>query len=384
MDKSVTLANWRTAPYSSHGFHNVDRLVPVSRIAAPENTWKFAAELQSLDRLAFADHDNRERQLPEVLAATATRGLVVLHRGQLVVEWYSQDYDGSSPHILFSVSKSLTGAMTGILVEKGMLDPESPVIRYVPEVADSAYGNCTVRHVLDMTVSSSFTEEYVDLSGDYGRYRRATLWEPALPGQDPGNLHDFLANLSPAPEPHGRIFRYLSPNSDFLGWLVERAAGQNFAGLFSELIWKPMGAEADAYVTIDGKGAPRTAGGICALPRDIARFGEMMRLDGDGIVPGWWVEDIRGKGDSEPWKKGDMVDLFPEGRYRSKWYQSGHPSGAFCAIGIHGQWLWIDPSREVVIAKVSAQAEPVDDDMDFLLVHAFRAIAKAVSDGRRS
>ena len=381
MDSSVTLANWRTAPYSSRAFHRVDTLVPVSRIAASESAWNFAPELQSLDRLAFADHDNRERQLPEVLAATATRGLVVLYRGQLAVEWYSQDYDGSSPHILFSVSKSLTGAMTGILVEKGLLDPESPVTRYVPEVADSAYGDCTVRHVLDMTVSSSFTEEYVDLSGEFGRYRRATLWEPALPGQDPGNLHDFLATLSTAPEPHGRIFRYLSPNSDCLGWLIERASGQKFAGLFSELIWKPMGAEADAYVTVDGKGAPRTAGGICALLRDIARFGEMMRLDGMGIIPGWWVEDIRSKGDSEPWKKGDMVDLFPEGRYRSKWYQTGHPSGAFCAIGIHGQWLWIDPLREVVIAKVAAQAEPVDDDMDILLVHAFRAIARAVSEG---
>jgi CubicO group peptidase (beta-lactamase class C family) len=274
--------------------------------------------------------------------------------------------------------------MAGILVEKGMLDPESPVTNYVPEVADSAYGNCTVRHVLDMTVSSSFTEEYVDLSGDYGRYRRATLWEPALPGQDPGNLHGLLATLSPAPEPHGRIFRYLSPNSDFLGWVVERAAGQDFAGLFSTLIWKPMGAEADAYVTVDGEGAPRTAGGICALPRDLARFGEMMRLGGKGILPSWWVEDIRSKGDSEPWKKGDMVDLFPNGRYRTKWYQTGHPSGAYCAIGIHGQWLWIDPQREVVIAKVSAQAEPVDDDTDILLIHAFKAIAKAVSEGLMS
>ena len=77
---------------------------------------------------------------------------------------------------------SLTGAMAGILVDQGMLAPESPVIKYVPEVADSAYADCTVRHVLDMTVSSSFSEEYLDQSGDYIRYRRATLWDPALPG----------------------------------------------------------------------------------------------------------------------------------------------------------------------------------------------------------
>lgn len=73
------------------------------------------------------------------------------------------------------------------------------------------------------------------------------------------------------------------------------------------------------------------------------------------------------------------MDLFPSGRYRSQWYQSGHASGAFCGIGIHGQWLWVDPQREVVIAKVSAQEEPVHDDTDMLLVLAFETIAKAVS-----
>ena len=379
MDTSVTLANWRTAPYSSQSFHNVDKLIPVSRIEDPEQAWEFATQPQSLDSLVFEDQLGQKRHLPEVLDTTATRGLVVLQGGRLVAERYGQGYDGETPHILFSVSKSLTAAMAGILVDQGMLDPESPAIKYVPEVADSAYGDCTVRHVLDMTVSSSFSEEYLDLSGEFGRYRRATLWEPALPGKDSGTLHGFLATLSRAPESHGEVFNYLSPNSDFLGWILERVSGQDFSSLFSTLIWKPMGAEANAYVTVDSEGAPRTAGGICVLPRDLARFGEMMRLGGRDILPSWWVKDIRHEGDSGPWKKGDMVSLFPKGRYRSKWYQTGNASGAFCGIGIHGQWLWIDPQREVVIAKVSAQEEPVNDDTDMLLILAFEAIAEAVS-----
>ena len=378
MDTSVTLSNWRTFPYSSQSFHNVDQLIPVSRIEGPEQAWVFETDLRSIESLVFEDQHGQERRLTEVLDTTATRGLVVLQGGRLVAERYSQGYDGTIPHILFSVSKSLTGAMAGILVDRGMLDPENPVVTYVPEVAGSAYGDCTLRHVLDMTVSSAFIEEYVDLSGDYGRYRRATLWEPALPGEEPATLHDMLANLSPGPEPHGKKFNYLSPNSDLLGWVVERAAGRDFGGLFSDLVWKPMGADADAYVTVDGEGAPRTAGGICVLPRDLARFGEMMRLNGKDILPGWWVEDIRHNGNREAWGKGDMKELFPEGRYRSKWYQTGHVSGAYCGIGIHGQWLWIDPQREVVIAKVSAQEEPVDDETDILLIRAFGAIAEAI------
>lgn len=379
MDTSVKLANWRTAPFSTHAFHQVDQLIPVSAIKCSGHVRELPTDLQSIDSIVFRDVQGRERVLSDVLEATWTRGIVVLQAGRLKAERYSRGYDGNRPHILFSVSKSLTGALAGILVEKGRLDPDSPAVKYVPEAKGSAYGDCTVRNVLDMTVSSAFVEEYVDLSGDYGRYRRATLWDPALPGETPDTLHGMLANLAPAPAPHGKIFKYLSPNSDFLGWLVERAGGKDLAGMFSELIWKPMGAEADAYVTVDAEGSPRTAGGMCLLPRDLARFGEMMRLGGQGIVPEGWIQDIRSSGDRAAWQKGDFASLFPDGRYRSKWYQTGHASGAFCAIGIHGQWLWIDPQREVVIAKVSAQPDPVNDDIDYLLVRAFEAIANAVS-----
>ena len=379
MESSATLANWRTPPYSAQSFHNVDQIVPTASIKASENVWSITGDPQSLDGLRFNDHLGRERQLAETLAATDTRGLVVLHRGSMVAEWYGGGYDGAAPHIIFSVSKSLTGAMAGILVESGQLDPDNLVAAYLPEVEGSAYGDCTVRHVLDMTVSSSFVEEYVDLSGEYGRYRRATLWGPPLPGEEPETMHDMLVTLSRGSGPHGRVFKYLSPNSDLLGWLVERASGKKFAGLFSDLIWKPMGAEADAYITVDAEGSPRTAGGICLLPRDLARFGEMMRVGGKDILPSWWIEDIRSNGDRTAWRKGDFANLFPDGGYRSKWYQSGFASGAYCAIGIHGQWLWIDPSREVVIAKVSNQSDPENDDIDLMLIQSFEAISRAVS-----
>lgn len=379
MKISATLANWRTSPYSLQSFHQVDVLVPVSRIASPKHFVPFATAPQVLDEIVFEDQHGQERQLSEVLETTATRGLVVLRGGRLVAERYSLGYDGTTPHILFSVSKSLTGALTGILVGQGRLDPESLVTRYLPEVAGSAYADCTVRQVLDMTVSTSFVEDYLDKSGEFERYRRAMLWNPTDPGVDPGTLNGFLATLSSAPEPHGKVFHYLSPNSDLLGWLLVRASGQDFASLFSDLIWKPMGAEADAYVTVDKGGAPRSAGGVCALPRDLARFGEMMRLGGQEILPAWWVEDICSGGDSEPWEKGEFYQMFPNGRYRSCWYQTGNASGAFCAIGIHGQWLWVDPQNEVVIAKVSAQEDPVNEEIDYTLIRAFEAIVEAVS-----
>ncbi|MGA6927561.1 MAG: serine hydrolase, partial [Desulfosarcina sp.] len=363
---------------STHAFHGIDHIIPVSPINASGRVLELPVDPQSIDAIVFEDQHGQERRLTEVLDTTATRGLVVLRGGRIVAERYLHGYDGARPHILFSVSKSLTGALTGILVARGRIDPDSPVTRYLPEVSHSAYGDCTVRHVLDMTVSSSFTEAYLDQKGEYARYRRAMLWNPAKPGEEAVTLHDFLPTLSPAPEAHGTVFRYLSPNSDLLGWLLEHVSGRDFAGLFSDLVWKSMGAEANAYITVDAVGSPRTAGGICAFPRDLARFGEMMRLGGRDILPDGWVRDIRGGGDSGPWEKGEFHSLFPGGRYRSQWYQTGSSSGAFCAIGIYGQWLWIDPRKEVVIAKVSAQAQPVDDEFDLTLIRAFEAIAEAV------
>jgi CubicO group peptidase (beta-lactamase class C family) len=94
------------------------------------------------------------------------------------------------------------------------------------------------------------------------------------------------------------------------------------------------------------------------------------------VVPEWWIEDIRSKGDPAAWAAGDMAKLMPGGRYRGKWYNLGNDRGAHCAIGIHGQWIYIDPASEVVIVKMSSQPLPVDDVVDRLLLTAFDAIAR--------
>jgi CubicO group peptidase (beta-lactamase class C family) len=168
-----------------------------------------------------------------------------------------------------------------------------------------------------------------------------------------------------------------------LGWILERAAGVDYARLLTELIWQNLGAEADAHVTIDRLGAARAAGGICVTLRDLARFGEMVRnfgrTGGQQIAPRWWIEDFLENGDQRAWLATETAAKFlPAGRYRSQWYMTGNDSGAYCAIGIHGQWIYIDPKAETVIAKLSSQALPVDEVIDHLLLAAFDAIANAL------
>jgi CubicO group peptidase (beta-lactamase class C family) len=288
----------------------------------------------------------------------------------------------NSAHILFSVSKSVTGTLTGILVADGKLDPDAPFLELLPELKNSAYRDCSLRHVLDMTVDLTFDENYLDTTGDYARYRASTRWNPPNPLFGDVGLHEFLTSIKPAQSRHGETFSYISPNSDLLGWIVERAGGKPVAQLISEKIWQPMGAEADARITVDGKGAARTAGGMITGLRDLARFGELMRLDGFAngrqIVPATWVRDIRQNGSRTAWAKGAMVHLFPHGSYRAKWYKSNDADGCFYAIGIHGQWIYVNPRAEVTVVKFSSQPDPVNDALDLQTLEAFATIARAL------
>jgi hypothetical protein len=315
----------------------------------------------------------------EALAASHTDGFLVLKNGAVIAERYINQRPDDR-HIVFSVSKSITAALAGVLVEQGLLDPQAPVSRYVPEARDSAYADCTLRHVLDMTVSIRFTEDYLDPEGDVARYRRAMGWNPPRAGREAEGLHRFITGLPRAEHPHGHRFHYVSPNSDMLGWIMERASGESIAELLSRHLWQPMGAAHDAFITLDGHGAARTAGGICMSLSDLARFGEMMRgrgvLAGRRIIPGRWIEDILIGGDPVAWSRGELVKLFPQGRYRSKWYIPEPSSEVLCAIGIHGQWIYVDAAAGMVAVKQSSQPIPGDDAMDRDTLALFRAIAR--------
>lgn len=362
-DNLVTLANWRTQPYSEWSFHNVRRVLPTANIAASKHPAPLESSLAEIGHVAF-EGNKGPTTLREALRTTNTKGFVVLRHGRIVAEWYSSGMDARTPHIVFSVSKSITGALGGILVDKGFLNPNRPVTDYVPEVSSSVYGGCSVRHLLDMSVGIAFTEDYVDPDGDVARYRRAVGWDVIKPGQSTMQLREYLATQKPDGKAHGHAFHYVSTNTDMLGWVYERAAGRALSDLLGEYLWTPLGAESDAYITLDAEGAMRAAGGVCAAPRDLARFGEMIRqrgvANGKQVIPGSWIDDINDNGDPEAWARGEFAEMFPDAAYRSKFYQIDRKRRTLCCIGIHGQWIYIDPVSELVIVRVAAEPVPLD------------------------
>lgn len=373
----ANLSNWRTAPFNRWSFTHVDELIPAANIAHGRAAPLPKGEALDLGKLRLATGT-----VATLLEESATDGFLVAHQGRIVAELYP-NMAAETRHIMFSVSKSVTGTLTGILVAEGKLDPDAPVLDYLPEVKHSAWRDARVRHVLDMTVDMDFVEDYLDTRSDFARYRVSTGWNPPNPDLGSEGLHAFLATVKPAQSRHGETFYYASPSSDLLGWLLERVSGQPFAQLLSEKIWQPMGAEADAFITVEAKGGARTAGGINTTLRDLARFGELMRNDGMAngrqVVPAAWVKDIRDGGSREAWSRGAMTHLFPHGSYRAKWYKANDADGSFHAIGIHGQWIYVNPRAGVTAVKFSSQPDPVNDALDLRTLEAFARVAQALT-----
>jgi CubicO group peptidase (beta-lactamase class C family) len=378
----LNLANWRQSPYSQWSFHHVREVIPTEAITADPATavsWPIAGH--RLDQLSFEGVNGETWSLDQLHQSTHTDALLVAHQGKLVHEWYVHNDIQQKPHIVFSVSKSITATLAGILIEQGLLDPSKPVLDYLPELDQSAYADCSVQQVLDMTVSLDFDELYTATDGKFVEYRVATGWHPGAVDQIDLGLHNFLIALERGRNPHGEVFEYKSPNSDLLGWILETVAGERLASMFSRYLWQPMGAEADACITVDRKGAPRSAGGFCAVPRDLLRFGELMRNQGRvgdrQVIPASWIDDCREGGDPKAWQQSISSEKFPEGSYRNKWYQTGNAHRTFCAIGIHSQWVFIDPVAEVVIIKLSCQPDPLNMQLGPVNLRAFEAICES-------
>ncbi len=358
----VTLANWRTVPFSRWAFQNVAELVPSVVRTYGQVQDEVPVDAGGLLGEAVELPGGAET-VQAFLQRTHADALTIMRRGTFIADWQAPHMRFCAPHLAFSISKSLTAIVAGILEGDGLLDPQAPVIRYVPEVARSAYADATVRHVLDMTVSLDFEEAYLEPESMFARYRQAMLWNPGGNGE---SLLGLLCDLKRLPGPHGEIFRYRSPNSDMLGIIVERASGRRVSDLMQERLWQPLGVRGTVAITVDRVGHARTAGGVSLSPRDLARVGEMMRQGGVAggrrVVSEDWVRDTVTAGSRDAWQRSDFVGLLPNGCYRNKWYQSG--KGWFCGIGIHGQWLVVDPASETVIVKMGSQPLPVDEALD--------------------
>lgn len=313
------------------------------------------------------------------LDANYTDGIVVLHKGRIVYERYFGVLGPEGQHGLMSVTKTFVGTLAAMLVAEGRLDPGQRVDSYVPELAASAFGSATVRQVMDMTTGISFSEDYADPT--------AEIWLHAAAGNPlpkpknytgPRGYYEFLQTVKPQGA-HGAAFAYRTANTDALGWIIARVTGRSVAQLLSERIWSRLGAEQDAYMSVDSIGTPFAGGGLSTGLRDLARFGEMIRnngaFNGRQIIPAMAVADIRRGGNPADFARAGY-ELLPGWSYRNMWWVTHNEHGAFMARGVHGQALYIDPAAEMVIARVASTPVAGNSANDPTSLPAWHALAR--------
>ena len=370
-----TLETWMQPPHTRWSFRHVRELIPSARVRRGDRVRVLEADDTPALLDVVVEGTDSTFTVGERLAHSEADSFTVLHGNSLVLEWRASGIRDDEQHLMFSVTKSVTSLLCGALTGAGLINVDAPVTHYVPEIAGSGFAGCTVRNLLDMTAAFRFVEDYSP-GPDVTAYRHAAGWYPA-PFDTPG-LRAFLSSRE-SDGPHGDHFRYLSPTTDLLGWICEAVTDLPYADALSQYIWAPMGAEADAEITLDRAGSPRAAGGLSATPRDMARLGLIVARGGEGIVPRAYVDDLTHNGSTEQWARGDFAPWLPGGAYRSCWYQPRVDPDAIMAVGIHGQMIYVDRARQVVVVTQSSWSIPDDTVMHNDSYLTSRAIARALA-----
>ena len=314
----------------------------------------------------------------ESLAANYTDGLLILHKGKIVYEYYNGCLSETGKHAAMSMTKSLTGLLAEVLVAEGKLDDEATVDSLVPELKNSAFGSATVRQVMDMTTALDYSEDYADPEADIWQYSAAASPLPKPSDYSgPEGYFEYLQTVEQNGD-HGDAFGYRTVNSDALGWIIARVSGKSVANLLSERLWNPLGTEQDAYMTIDAKGTPFAGGGLSAGLRDLGRIGLLMLNKGKyknrQLFPESVVNAIQAGGDKKAFAKAGYTTL-PGGSYRSMWWIFNNANGAYAARGVHGQTIYIDPTANMILVRFASFPNASNSKIDPTSLPLYQAVA---------
>ncbi|MBI2690222.1 MAG: serine hydrolase [Acidobacteria bacterium] len=362
-------------------FSHWSEIFPTVRIRrGPAQSVLEKAERADLDSVRFTPLGaTREMTWRESLEANYTDGIVVLHRGRIVYERYFGALEPERHHIAFSVTKSFIAVVFATLAAEGRIDWNAPVARYLPELKNSGFADATLAQVADMTSGLQYVEDYADPKSNWHDYKLATQFFPRPAGYaGPMDAYAYLATIPKLGE-HGPAFKYRSINTDVLGWVMARVTGKTPAALLEERLWGPLGMEDDGFLAVGPAAIQFVAGGLNCRLRDLARFGEMMRLNGrynrQQIVPAAVVAEIRKGGSPVAFAKAGYATL-PGWSYRTQWWVSHNEHGAIAARGIHGQGIYVDPKAEMVIARFASHPLAGNVNLDPATLPAYDAVAR--------
>ena len=322
-----------SVPQRDAAFRTMDR-IPVLAKA------RVVAAGDEVSPLPAGDPLELDMDVDQYMLEQRTAGLIIVQGGRLRMEKYGLDFDTQGRWTSFSVAKSFTSTLVGAAIKDGFINSvDDMVSEYIPGLRGSAYDEVSISQLLTMTSGVAWNEDYEDRNSDVARFNN----HQAEPDMDV--TVSYMRSLR-RDVPAGEKWVYKTGETNLIGVLVSAATGKHLADYLSEKIWAPYGMEQDATWLLGS--TDHEIGGCClqAATRDFARFGLFMLggavVAGDAVLPEGWLSAATSK----------QADIGRPGRgYGYQWWT--YDDGSYAAQGIFGQGIFIDPSRDLVIASNS-------------------------------
>ena len=331
-----------------YAYSNVDRMFATRAITRGPHPRTLPRGSEISPRYAGA---GVERGVDEYFHRACVAGLLVLKRGEIVLERYSLGLREDTRWSSMSMVKSLTSTLVGAALRDGAIGSlDDKVSTYVPAVRGSAYDQVSIRHLITMSSGVAWSEDYVDRDSHVNQYSRS------LGAKVPGGVLALLRTLGAEHAP-GSQFRYNTGDTYLLGCLLTAATGETLASYMSRKIWAPFGMEFDAYYTLESDDGQEIGGSRAGMAlRDFGRFGQFIleggRTGDTAVLPENWVSDA-------------AAPAFTLDASQNSWGATGYgyswwldDSGAMVAVGFAGQSLYIDRTEELVVVTLSCQPQP--------------------------
>ena len=353
----ITGATWQFGPLNRWAYTHIREILPTKNIANDNNLVQPITGLRDAKDDLSINLGGKTVQLSDAMKSLFVDGILVIKNGMAVAELYDGTLTSERTHLMWSVSKTVTGLTAASVAADGLIDLHKTVADYVPELAKSGWGQDTLRDILDMRDSSNWVEDY---DSPESTVRRQDCADGLLAGSmcidtDVIGNYKFLPTVGIDKSRQGK-FIYKSGTTDVMAWVLEAATGQRFADLVSERIWKPMGAERSAGITVDISGFTLASGGMFATLRDTARIGQLIinrgKVGNRQVIPEDWIDDILNQKGDALLPKFSPKSINPY--YRSFVWGIGDGQGTVLARGVHGQFIYISPSTDTVIAMYSS------------------------------
>jgi CubicO group peptidase (beta-lactamase class C family) len=373
---------WDQPPWNRWSFQNIRQFLPTAEVSRGDGKISSLDENhQSIGAIEFLTTKGTTTTVDQMLDDTFTDGFLILHKGKIIHESYYNVMTPSTQHLAQSVSKSITSTVTGILIGRGIMDPQAPISNYLPELSQTAWDGAKLQHLLDMASGVKFNEEYTDPLSDIGKTDVASGWRTPPTDIDssgwPTCIWDQILGLNETDAAHGERFYYRSIETDVIAHAMERVTGKRLPQLISDELWSKIGAETSACFTVDSAGYALADGGFNATLRDFARFGQLYIDPNQSVIPQPWIDDCK-RGPHGLFND-EMRETLPRGRYRNQFWIEDYTQETIMCIGVFGQLIYIMPSHDIVAVKLSTFPDFIDGNKELDAIAAIKAVAQELN-----